>query len=587
VDEVTGWNSCHIYGWGLADWYVLTGDMEAKKAVTDLAEIGWYHWKDATQGYWERRFSRPLKVACAVYGLDPADPVWKQRFDKYVSLMKNVPNWDPRGFLGEEGDQELNADRLFSESATKPYVRKDFYDLTNPAQPLVVHETGGSCISNDLYTVNKNGNSLQVWRPTFMQFWMLTYFAQAVEKMYELTGDEDFRDYVIGLADFYTRYGVVSPCQVGAYACYLDFPTPDSVRYDVLCSSYWRVHDVNCRQNRGVTSTAVYDSIAGHADSAYHSGYENRHDVTAPAYAYELTGDPRFLNAAWQMWQNGSRRPYASARFLCDTNKVCWFLNAGSYNQVWSPLVAPLFHDMLNLKSPLPDRIADLKVWKTGKPNEWGLAWTTPANAGSGGETQIKWDTKPIKDYADFKYSKDVQVLYAAPNSGLPKFTASTWHMANNVQGEPAAVGGSTQSFILTVNQPTVYFAVRVRTPDGSLGPLSNVVKGDPSTAVEERAAASMGAPALSASPNPSNLSTCLIFRIPGLKGAQSEIALCVYSVNGQRVRTLLHGRQASGVRTVRWNGRNDLGREVPSGVYLIKLRMAGKELCRKFTLMK
>ena len=91
-------------------------------------------------------------------------------------------------------------------------------------------------------------------------------------------------------------------------------------------------------------------------------------------------------------------------------------------------------------------------------------------------------------------------------------------------------------------------------------------------TAVEEEARASEGAPAgfslLQNYPNPFNSETVIGFTLP----AEEEIELSLYNLGGQRVATLARGRRPAGSHAVRWNGRDDLGRALASGVYLYRM---------------
>ena len=44
-----------------------------------------------------------------------------------------------------------------------------------------------------------------------------------------------------------------------------------------------------------------------------------------------------------------------------------------------------------------------------------------------------------------------------------------------------------------------------------------------------------------------------------------------VYDVQGRLVRTLVDGNLAAGRHELRWNGVDDTGRAVPSGVYVVR----------------
>ena len=54
--------------------------------------------------------------------------------------------------------------------------------------------------------------------------------------------------------------------------------------------------------------------------------------------------------------------------------------------------------------------------------------------------------------------------------------------------------------------------------------------------------------------------------------GAPRAVQLQVFDLQGQLVRTLVSGEFGAGRHTVQWNGRDDRGRGLPSGVYLAGL---------------
>lgn len=68
--------------------------------------------------------------------------------------------------------------------------------------------------------------------------------------------------------------------------------------------------------------------------------------------------------------------------------------------------------------------------------------------------------------------------------------------------------------------------------------------------------------------PNPFNPETNIEFSLP----RQQDVNLAVYNLLGQQVRTLVNGSMPAGQHTVRWDGRNDSGANVPSGIYFYKI---------------
>ena len=83
--------------------------------------------------------------------------------------------------------------------------------------------------------------------------------------------------------------------------------------------------------------------------------------------------------------------------------------------------------------------------------------------------------------------------------------------------------------------------------------------------------------------PNPFNANTQIIYELPRTAHVQIE----VYNIRGQRVAVLYDGEEAAGVHRVEWNGKDDYGNEVASGVYLYRLTTIDFKSERKMLLMK
>lgn len=86
--------------------------------------------------------------------------------------------------------------------------------------------------------------------------------------------------------------------------------------------------------------------------------------------------------------------------------------------------------------------------------------------------------------------------------------------------------------------------------------------------------------------PNPFNPVTEISYWVPSW-AAGTRRALVVYDVTGRRVRTLVDGPSAPGHQTAVWDGRDDSGAAVSSGVYLYRLEAEGFRAERKMALLK
>jgi len=83
--------------------------------------------------------------------------------------------------------------------------------------------------------------------------------------------------------------------------------------------------------------------------------------------------------------------------------------------------------------------------------------------------------------------------------------------------------------------------------------------------------------------PNPFNPTTTIQYQLP--KDATVEIS--IYNMEGQQIRSLVNEFASIGIHSVEWNGRDDFGKEVASGVYLYRMKAADYVMSRKLTLIK
>lgn len=83
--------------------------------------------------------------------------------------------------------------------------------------------------------------------------------------------------------------------------------------------------------------------------------------------------------------------------------------------------------------------------------------------------------------------------------------------------------------------------------------------------------------------PNPFNPSTSIEFGV--LRAGNTSID--VFNVRGQHVRRLFNGMREAGVYTLRWDGTDDSGLPLPSGIYSIRMSGNGTASVRKVMLMK
>jgi flagellar hook assembly protein FlgD len=83
--------------------------------------------------------------------------------------------------------------------------------------------------------------------------------------------------------------------------------------------------------------------------------------------------------------------------------------------------------------------------------------------------------------------------------------------------------------------------------------------------------------------PNPFNPSTTIRYQLP----EKSEVTLSIFDITGNEVRTLLKETLAAGEYSVTWNGANDQGIPVSSGVYLYRIQADNYTEAKRMILMR
>jgi len=64
-------------------------------------------------------------------------------------------------------------------------------------------------------------------------------------------------------------------------------------------------------------------------------------------------------------------------------------------------------------------------------------------------------------------------------------------------------------------------------------------------------------------------------------------VKLEIVGIDGRRVRTLLDRELTAGEWTVHWDGTNDVGVRVSSGVYFLRIDAAGESASRKLHVVR
>ncbi len=138
------------------------------------------------------------------------------------------------------------------------------------------------------------------------------------------------------------------------------------------------------------------------------------------------------------------------------------------------------------------------------------------------------------------------------------------------------AIGNSATAQLVNVTLSDFYYN------DTQITSTSNaIIVLSPVTSIDEEIPAAVSS--LANYPNPFNPTTSIDFYL-----AQSgKIDAAIYNLRGQRIFTLHEGEMRSGNHRFVWSGTDDQGRELSSGIYLIRITGAERQLTKKLSLVK
>ncbi len=83
--------------------------------------------------------------------------------------------------------------------------------------------------------------------------------------------------------------------------------------------------------------------------------------------------------------------------------------------------------------------------------------------------------------------------------------------------------------------------------------------------------------------PNPFTSETMIIYEL----SEQDFVDLSIFSVSGQKIKTLVSGQQFAGSHSVIWNGKDEKGHEAPSGIYFYRIETLRFKYARKMAFFR
>jgi rare lipoprotein A (peptidoglycan hydrolase) len=103
-------------------------------------------------------------------------------------------------------------------------------------------------------------------------------------------------------------------------------------------------------------------------------------------------------------------------------------------------------------------------------------------------------------------------------------------------------------------------------------------------SAVSDRATQPAGFMLYQNMPNPFSPITVIQYDVPH-EGA--EISIRVYDVKGRHISTIADGKQSLGRQMASWDGRDEKGQDIASGIYFYRMKAPGFEMTRKVVILR
>jgi hypothetical protein len=205
------WAGDHLWGWGLLDYYDLTGDMDALQAAIDLGgnvEQLWMWRKEYHPLYGTRAVARNLLFAVRLYDATD-DPRWKKLADHLIEMMLATGYWKenwgtyayPRQaggwYMSPHHNAELHtAFARYDERIGNPEVKRRLIRMSEFARDHALHpKWQHSAKSLSLDVPQPGAIQYQDWNDDaepIMNPYHTFVFVDTLVRGYRLTGDKTF-----------------------------------------------------------------------------------------------------------------------------------------------------------------------------------------------------------------------------------------------------------------------------------------------------------------------------------------------------------------------------------------------------------
>jgi hypothetical protein len=143
----------------------------------------------------------------------------------------------------------------------------------------------------------------------------------------------------------------------------------------------------------------------------------------------------------------------------------------------------------------------------------------------------------------------------------------------------------------VALSPPNIYTAwVDNRTPGDGFDIFANTIKYRQTGVQEEEATRPVTFDLGQNYPNPFNPTTTISFSLK-VQGSTFKgplrTTLTIYNIRGERVKTLVDENRLPGNYKVIWEGKNDAGKKVASGVYFYRLKVGDNSISKRMVLLR
>lgn len=175
----------------------------------------------------------------------------------------------------------------------------------------------------------------------------------------------------------------------------------------------------------------------------------------------------------------------------------------------------------------------------------------------------------------------------------LTKISGPAFSATGSIPEKEFRLAVSLATVTQAVGSKSVKTAVKIEglTPNSetfaSLGHIYDFNKSVEKSSTEQEALTSNTLPQttslLASYPNPFNPETTIKYQVRD----HGQVRLNIYNLRGQKIRTLIDELRTPGLYETRWDGRDEYGQAVASGVYVIQIQAGNVIDARKITLLK